>query len=131
MPERLTSDAIRALDGPALTRLAWELGLASPGYVLIQPGEYVGVDLPHYNVWRPHVTLAQADAVFRSLREHGMTTSVVWFGDARHYGEAWVCIEGLRAVSVKWPTDVPTEAQALLLASVLAIVSEKGSPDVT
>ena len=119
-----TPDEIRVFDGPALTKLAWRLGLAPPG---AWPWPY---DVPSMGVdgacWEPHLALAQADAVFRCLRARGWTTSVAWFADDRQHGDVFAATQG-RAVGVHWPRDVPTEALALLRCAVLARASE-GDP---
>jgi hypothetical protein len=123
-----TPDVIRVLDGPELTKLAFQLGLggATRKYVgkagtrLAAPA--AEDDL--LDLWEPHENLAQADAVFRSLRARGWTTSVCWFADDRQAGEVWAGTQGRRAVSVAWTGDDPAaEARALLLCTCLAVAS--------
>lgn len=118
----MNREMILAMDGPALVRLAWELGLA-PEDVQWPPGCAYAYDAEEH-AWRPWSRLAQADAVFRQLRTRGWTTACTWFGDDRQYGEAWVGCAGARAYSVRWPTDAVRESMALLLVSVLAVVGE-------
>ena len=71
----MNPETIRQLDGPALTRLAFELGLAPEGTELVNPGG-------HYEYafrgtwWHPHDYLALADAVLRDLRAEGYHTGV-------------------------------------------------------
>ena len=128
-------EAIRAMDGPALTQLAWTLGLGPqdgkvdsdedgcPLYRFpVHCPDTQGVD---WCRWEPDGTPAQAHAVFAHLRARGWTTSCAWFGDDRQYGEAWIGCHGRRAYSVQWPRDVPTEALALLLVACLAVVNEE------
>ena len=121
-----TPDAIRQLDGPALCLLAYELGLAPEGAWVgwPSPGD-VCVDR---DLWRPQTDLDTADAVFRSLRARGWTTSCCWFADDRQHGDVFAATQG-RAVGVHWPRDGPTEAMALLLCAVLAAASEGGPHD--
>ena len=126
-PRSMDEQAIRALDGAGLTRLAWTLGLAPPPppglptawegaeqiiFVFRGPQEYIP--------WEPHIALPQADAVFLSLRGRGWSTSVVWWADSRQYGEAWASCS-MRSHSVRWPLDVPSEEHALLLTAVLVV----------
>jgi hypothetical protein len=78
----LTETEIRALDGPALTRLAWELGLAPDDVAARGNGSLVFRIDGRYGYmlsgdWQPHLNLAQADAVFRGLRELGWATTVI------------------------------------------------------
>lgn len=123
LPEPLAAEVIRALDGVALTSLAWELGLAGENIVWPDGFPYP-FHLEYETVWWPLSHLGQAYQAFCRLRDKSMTTSALWYGDHRSYGEAWVAIGGLRAVSVKWPTEVLTEAHALLLVSVLAVMEQ-------
>lgn len=116
---------IRTLDAEELCALAWTLDL--------DPRDPVGRRLYGWKkchwgeaatdacgaLWRPHERLAEADAVFRIIRAHGWSTSCAWFADDRQYGEAWAATAGNVAHSVRWPSDVPTEAHALLLVSIL------------
>lgn len=82
------ADAIVQMDGPMLTRYALGLGLFA---AVDDPGQTVAVDIvtgdvsyfppgDGETVWRPHADLAQADAVFRSLRARGWSTSDEWYG---------------------------------------------------
>lgn len=81
-----TEEAIRAMDGPALTRLAYALGLAPDDVQYVDDkksgwwrGEtYQGVFIPLQR-WHPHDDLAQAREVFLDkLRQFGLTTHVDW-----------------------------------------------------
>ena len=121
-----TPDEIRQMDGPALCVLAFALGLAPEGASLGWPS--AGDVCANRDLWRPHHDIATAETVFRSLRACGWTTSVAWFADDRQHGDAFAATQG-RAVGVHWPRDVPTEAMALLLVSVLAAASEGGPHD--
>ena len=125
-----TAEEIRALDGPGLTKLAWELGLAPQAVQWHdQKNGFRERLLWEREVpWRPHVCLTQADVVFRGLRARGWTTSVAWFADDRQHGDVFAATQG-RAVGVHWPRDVPTEAMALLLCAVLARASEGDTHD--
>lgn len=121
----MDQESIRRLDGPALAQAAFDLHLAPPhirwreGY---PPNLWDGTFAAR--PWEPWNDVAAATEVFQALRHRGWTTSCVWFGDLRQEGEAWVGCEGARAYRVRWPTDVGSEAMALTLVSVLAVVGE-------
>lgn len=81
-----TEQAIRDMDGPALTRLAYMLGLA-PEWVHWEdawegdvPGpcgiDRWGIISPYTMPWHPHDNLDQAAAVLRLLRWRGWQTVV-------------------------------------------------------
>lgn len=119
----MTPDQLHQLDGPTLTRLAWEWGLA-PKDVQYDgiTGEYVYG--PY--VWRPHTHLAQADTVFRMLRPRGWCTLDQYDADpGRHIGQVSAEREdsGMWVVPYRTPAE---EAHARLLCAVLAVASEKG-----
>lgn len=126
----MDEQALRSLDGHALCLRAWELGLAPDGTKHVH-GELVEADwliVPPTNYeWVPHQRIDQAQAAFNSLRARGWSTSVVWFADHRQYGEAWAACSS-RAYSARWPLDVPSEAHALLLVSVLVAEHLHGIP---
>lgn len=63
----MTLETIRALDGPALTGLAVTLGLAPEGTEL-WPNSDEPYDCSARACWTPHISISQADAVFRALR---------------------------------------------------------------
>ncbi len=109
------------MNWPALCIRAWTLGLAPADAVRLWDGDQGEADhilvAPSSEAWEPHKQRSQAQELFQSLREYGWSTSVVWFGDYRQYGEAWAACDG-RSYSVRWPLDVPTEAHALVLVSV-------------
>lgn len=123
----LTPAQIEALDGPALTRLAWELGLAPQGTE--SKGQRILAYLTALTqppvIWRPHEDVAQADAVFRGLRAHGWWTDVQ--GDA---DDGWcrATREGVEEEQC-WPSaTAPTEAHALVLVSILAVAHDRAQP---
>ena len=101
------------LDGPALTLLAWELGLA--------PQHWTPIDKP----WRPHEDLAQADAVFRGLRAHGWNTAVEWYAPGA-FGDISAS-HGSHMIKITWGSgeDETSEPLALLRCAVLARASEE------
>lgn len=117
MTQRLTPEQIRQLDGPILTRLAWELGLAPSGADLWGDEMY---DFSGRELWEPHRNLVQADAVFRRLREYGWeigSTSRKSGGHCR----AWQITYDGESLWCTWPWDgkEQSEAHALLLVSVM------------
>jgi len=74
----MVNDAIRTLDGPALTRLAHTLGLAPHVVRYTSQGrerDNILYDPATGAVWEPHRRLDQGDAVFRQLRQHGWKTT--------------------------------------------------------
>ena len=132
MTASIMSAAIMALDGPDLTLLAFELGMAPEGSML-WPDAGCVYDSAGRACWEPHANLVQADAVLRRLRTHGWHTSV---RGARQSGT--VCTEYAgddeallvtSAVMVTWPgREADTEAMALERCAVLAMASAKTSP---
>jgi hypothetical protein len=133
-------DEIRALDGPALTRLAWEWGMA--------PSDVVPVDSPvhapmfavkcqspglhtFWLPWAPSTDLAQADAVFRQLRARGWYCGTTWDPTgATTQVNVWHPSVGRQshiAVRYGWEGE-NHEALALLRCAVLAVASEAASP---
>ena len=130
-----TQDEIRQMDGVALARLAWDLGLASED---VEP-DTAGLlywyqdaqDQHRWKMWFPHDNLAQADAVFRQLRARGWSTFVIWaLGDYGGYdGEVEACpppsLMHRGSIMVSFATP-DTEALALLRCACLAAASEGG-----
>ena len=133
---RLAPDAIRALDDPALTALAYDLGLtwarvepaarvpamaSAQGWCTWDPASEM------YHPWDPTTQVAQAQALLRVLRAHGWHTChtaspdgsgkiFVWRGlpdRGPRYGQSY----GLEGE--------PTEARALTLCAVLAMAGEQ------
>lgn len=136
----MTTDEIRVLDGPALTRLAFELGLTpeSPDRFYPTKDAYATFMLHgQWYAWRPHADLAQADAVFRSLRLRGWH---IHHYSAQEESVGQVVFVGTCEVSnldhVKhltfWSTAAGndrrierSEALALLRCACLAVASEE------
>ena len=127
------------MDGPALTRLAWELGLAPKEVGTI--GHKVLAYLTALTVpqiaWQPHMDLTQADAVFRQVRQRGWTTSVAFgYGGFAQSGMVHATKAGLDRVPTEredflCPGHVggeETEALALLRCACLAAASEPLTP---
>lgn len=126
-----TADAIRAMDGPALTRVAWEMGL--------DPRDLVGrryfcwecrswgeapIDASG-TIWRPHERVDQADAVFRQLRQRGWATVAKWWpmrGLLSGGCAEAMSLTGGGLYTVEYATQAE-EALALLRCSVLAMAS--------
>lgn len=106
----MTPDEIKDLDGPVLTRLAWDLGLAPP--------ERGGM-----GEWQPHASLDQAYAVFRQLRSHGWCTIV------KQYPQAPTSVGHVSAwrfgdwdtITATFGDDPQEEARALLQVACLAV----------
>lgn len=72
----LPTDAeVMQMDGPALTRLAYDLGLAGPGVVI-----WCGAPFLVYEdvYWEPHRCLEQAHALFWGLGSRGWMLSQSW-----------------------------------------------------
>ena len=123
----MTQDDIRALNGPALTRLAWELGLAPQGSKALT---FFGGERSHYytheeTLWEPCENLVQADAVFRGLRVQHWHTANAYYGDDG-FGKVSVRREQ-RSIAVYYNEgqDSPTEAHAMLLVSVMAMMNSE------
>lgn len=121
----MTTDEIRALDGPALTRLAWELGLAPAGASVAGGLVWFSSEAWETHTWTPHANLAQADAVFRQLRALGWDTFQGY--DAQHQW-AWVTawkVRLLATIEEKWQEpNAGAESLALLRCAVQAVASE-------
>lgn len=136
MPNR-TTDEIRALDGAALTRLAWELHLEPHD---LAGRRYFGWETRSWGdaaidacgtIWRPHERVDQADAAFRTLRARG------WRRLTQNWDRGRGTIQAVKLLStppeparwheitVEWPRPVETEAHALLLVSVLAVMASE------
>jgi hypothetical protein len=110
----LDAATIRMLDGPRLAHLACMLGLAPAGCL---PGD----------AWAPHLDVAQAEGVLRTLRAQGWHTTV----HADPWGTGTVIVStGLPYVG-PWQAQAfgrpgePTEAHALVLVAVLAIAASQ------
>ena len=126
----MTDSDIRALDGPALSRLAYELGLAPLGTVAVCEVDHrdsghgtPALWLIHiWEKWEPHRRLDHANAVFRCLRRWGCATALHWTPGGWQSTEAWVYLDR-RGFAASWPPDGSDaeEATALLLVSVLAV----------
>jgi hypothetical protein len=138
----MTEAEILALEGPGLTWCAFSLGLFPAGDDPEHTGEVDAVtgEITYWHnhdwtEWRPHENLAQADALFRSLRTHlGLALETLraacaeggWC-DVGQYG-------GLYIPRIYWGVAweahcvrqgfvcEKTEALALVRASVLAVV---------
>lgn len=138
----LSSEQIRGLDGPALTRLAWHFGLAPPGArndvddhgiraagtVYLSRSRKPGAwDVDDLVPWVPDVNLPQAYDVFIHLRAHGWNTASYWYGPAdygvveasRYRQGAW------HAHRVRFGPAWEPEALALLRCAVLAVASDR------
>ena len=137
----MENEDIRAMDGPALTRLAWELGLAPDwvrwdaswlGQGILYPCNINrhGIIEASSHPWTPDRDLVQADDVFRQLRARGWRTRCTWSIDDCRAGEAWASKADRQAVSAPWREDTQAAmARAMLLVSVLAAASEGGPHD--
>jgi len=112
-------DDIRAMDGTALTRLAFDLGLHG---LHGSSFTYEEVAVHTRSPWAPHVNLAQADAVFRQLRARGWMTSILWDAADPRFStvSAWTAQECF----TERFTTTAEEALALLRCAVLAVASE-------
>ena len=125
----MNPETIRQLDGPALTRLAFELGLAPEGTELVNPGG-------HYEYafrgtwWHPHDYLALADAVLRDLRADGYHTGVSGNSGGGvvlvHNHHTWVRVGWGNALAMVGAETEGSECMALLRCAVLAVASEHG-----
>ena len=123
----LTTD-LYALNGPALTRLAYALHLAPGG--TRQAGARFLMPCPSaadlFLPWCPHADLAQADAVFRQLRAHGFET-MTQARERRGVCQAWSLDTTEPIILREWTLDSPcahqerSEAMALLRVTVLAL----------
>lgn len=129
-----TEATIRTMDGRALCRLAFHLGLA-PSEARYPEG-CVYVYVPHADderAWRPHKRLDDADAALRTLRQHGWRTRVQGgaFGDVtatRHIPEPPATNWETQTWEVPWgrhAQNEPTEAMALLRCACLARAAQQ------
>lgn len=132
--DTLTRKKIQALDGPALSRLAYTLGLAPPGTVMDREVDHRNEHgtpavwmLHHWDTWEPHKRLDQADAVFRLLREHGWMTSVYWWAGFYGQGGEVIAERQYHGQDFLWQFRHVNdeEAFALLLVAVLAMCSQR------
>lgn len=123
----VSPEQIRALDGPALTRLAYQLGLAPEGSMDGWPGPediYANRD-----IWEPYRNIEEADVVFRALRPREWDL-FQGYDASQQFG--WVTAFKARA-SQTWECqwrmrDASDEPLALLRCAVLAVASEKETP---
>ena len=102
-------NTIRQLDGPALTRLAYDLGLAPAGATLWNEQPYA-----HRDFWEPHKDVSQARALFFGISGLWKLYSQGTRGTA---GEVHLKDEyGTELAGVSWGlgSDEPSEALALL-----------------
>lgn len=127
----LTPEEIRGMDGPALTRLAYQLGLAMGALAMQDPraGTMYIVDWIGRE-FRPHTNMRQADAVFRQLRAQHFVTEI------RGNYEGGTCLvipqcHAPKAIQTWWAQCADrdnlidgSEALALLRCACLAVVSE-------
>ncbi len=134
----MTAQDIRAMDGPALTRVAWALGLALP----CGPGQQIQEDMESVWVcrqgrygfirerrWEPHTDLDQAHGVFRQLRARGWYCETSWSPRGGQVN-VWHPPSVLQShiVCRYGQAGQDTEALALLRVSVLAVASEPQEP---
>ena len=110
---------LRTCDGATLARRAWYLGLAPPRVEPLDDGLW---DHSTDGWWTPHLTLAQADAVWRLLRDQGWMLSDSWVPQRPPGRQGYLeAIKGGRHIGVHYtPTD---EACALVRCAVLALVT--------
>lgn len=137
----LDTPALRRLDGPQLTAVAWTLDLMPPGHfletaVLLHVPQAALAQGPigwgHRTRWAPHERLDQAGDLLRTVRARGYITDVYAGED---FGRVWITPSVVRfprstpqdGVLTLWglgepgtPAD-PTEVLALLRACVLAL----------
>lgn len=132
----MTHSELCALDGPALTQLAWNLGL--------DPRDVVGRRIFSWeqrswgaaaidasgSIWRPHERIDQAEEVIRWLRLLGWDTHIQYFSESA-LGQVgvWKRCEGkLLGQLLHWHATT-AEAIALLRCAVLAALCEQEAPD--
>ena len=133
-----TPEAIRAMDGLALTRAAFQLGLAPEGTEAYCAGQLLVYGPPGAKRdWHPHADLDQANAVFRRLRARGwrivQDSTPDLDGLQDEAGGHCLASRAVRDVHLTWwctpprpDADMePSEAMALLRVSVLAAASER------
>lgn len=132
MPD-LTRNQICALDGPALTELAHRLGLAPADVMTVwdmETDEFRGCWIHNdqgepFRPWEPSTDIHAASDTFRSLRTRGWYTRVAGCTRGEAYAEKRLAPLDYLRECVEWPRAAPTKAHALLLVSVLAVVSEE------
>lgn len=133
-----TDQDLLAMDGPALTRVAWEFGLAPPGALTLPHGMMTPCGGWDGGVrWTPDTHIAQANALLRLLRTQGFLTSVSAGADC---GRVAVTSRGRsvppegpplpRETECRWgigepgaPAE-PRECLALLRCACLAVVRQ-------
>lgn len=110
---------ILRMDGEALTRLAYALGLAPPeAWETVGGAIDAGASDGSGLLWTPHLNFIQADVLFRQLRTLGWWTDVQ--GDA--YEGFARATAGDTVIAVCWPRpETPTEMLAQLRCAVLAL----------
>lgn len=131
--KQLSSEDIRAMDGPTLTQYAYALALdprdsVGRRYFSWQRRSWgeAAIDASG-NIWRPHEHLAHADAVLRVVRKDELGTQNMWDGDggivtvtrgfSRHFAQRY------------GRPGEDTEAMAMLRCAVLALHSWAESED--
>ena len=114
-------------DGATLTRAAWTLGLAPTSVEVIDlwtidRREDSYWDCQQQCWWTPHLTLAQADAVWRRLRDQGWMLSNSWVPQRPPGRQGYLeAIKGGLHIGIHYtPTE---EACALVRCAVLALVT--------
>lgn len=114
------------MQGPELARLAFQLGLA-PSYVSQDANGFLFDG--RVGEWQPHRKLAQADAVFRQLRNRptGWLFSNTWVPGARRLErQGYVeIITRTQHQGAHYGESGAEEAYALLLCAVLALASSR------
>src|SRR5262245_46867738 len=137
MPEVLTPEQLRALDGPALCKLAWELGLAPEESTVYEThyGAHILLWGDFECRWEPHKDIDTASAIFRSLRARGWGTDQHWYPSNNGVVCAWKNYPecpGYRHVEHEvyyGEGREYQEAHALTLCAVLAVASTtQGAP---
>ena len=121
------STRIRTMDGPTLTQMAFDLGLAPEGSTVYRHpyGTCILLDDDYGQRWAPHDNLHQSETIFRHLRTKGWHCARSY---SSHSG-AVSCARGPiadspEAITVHFgPGCADTEAMALLRCAVLAMVS--------
>ena len=114
-------DTLRACDGATLTEMAWQLGLAPAS---VEPIDGLFWDRSAVDWWAPHLTLPEADAVWRRLRNLGWQLSNTWRPafppDLQGHLEA---AKASLYIDVHYAAE--EETMALLRCAVLALATER------
>ena len=113
-------DTLRACDGATLTEMAWQLDLAPAS---VEPIDGLFWDRSAVDWWAPHLTLPEADAVWRRLRNLGWQLSNTWYpyrpADLQGY---LVATKGTMYIEGHYAAE--EETCALLRCAVLALATE-------